>query len=99
MHKKLYFFQQIKYDMQNGYDWYEARSSGLGERFISEVEKAIDRLRENPKLFAKVHKGIRRSPVLRFPYGVFFREEEERVVVMAVAHLRRDPDFWKQRID
>ena len=85
--------------MQNGYDWYKARSSVLGEGFISEVQKAIDRLRENPKLFAKVYRGVRRSPVLRFPYEVFFREEEKRVAVMAVAHLRRDPDFWKQRID
>ncbi len=99
MQKELYFFPQIKYDMQGGYDWYEARSRGLGEEFLSEVQKAIDRLRGNPKLFAELHRGIRRSPVRRFPYGVFFREEEERLVVIAVGHLRRDPDFWKQRID
>ena len=69
---------QIKYDLQGGYDWYEAHSMGLGERFLSEVQRTMERVRENPKLFAELHRGIRRAPVQRDSHtGCFFVKRSE----------------------
>ena len=63
--------------------------------FVDAVMASIER---NPQLYPVVHKGvIRRALTRRFPYGVFFVEGERSVSVIAVAHVKRNPRFWKDR--
>ena len=45
-------------------------------------------------MFASVHGEVRRALVSRFPYGIFYRVESKRVVVLAVLHTARDPKVW-----
>jgi plasmid stabilization system protein ParE len=50
-----------------------------------------------PLLFAESYRGIRRVPVRRFPYVVYYRVEGDDTVVLAVLHGRRHPREWKKR--
>ena len=50
-----------------------------------------------PELHAEIYRGVRRSFLRQFPYAVFYRVEENRVVVIAVMHTRRDPRRWQSR--
>jgi hypothetical protein len=43
------------------------------------------------------HADIRRVPVRRFPYCVFYRVEPDRIVVLAIFHGRRNPRIWQAR--
>ncbi|WP_437739143.1 hypothetical protein WMF39_25725 [Sorangium sp. So ce1504] len=77
---------------------YERERRDLGFRFESEVDVTIRRAMENPLQFPEIEPGIRRALVRIFPYGVFFVLEEPLVLVIAVLHLHRHPDAWKERL-
>ena len=62
--------------------YYEARRSGLGERFALAVSAAVDAIADNPRQFPLRHKRLRRAGVRRLPYGIFFEIEDQRLVVV-----------------
>jgi toxin ParE1/3/4 len=78
--------------------YYEAQKVGLGLDLLSEVEKTILKIQQNPNL-GTPHRieGIRRYAIQRFPYLIFYTELEEVIWVMAIAHGKRKPNYWKQR--
>jgi plasmid stabilization system protein ParE len=84
-------------DLDEAAQWYEQRSPGLGADLVARVRDTLARVGNNPELYPEVHGGIRRAPVRRFPYGVFYRQRNDRVAVIAVFHDRRDPSIWQSR--
>jgi toxin ParE1/3/4 len=78
--------------------FYEAASVGLGEDFLDDIQHAIDTAREHPELGVEVAPGLRRILVRRFPFTVIYAAEPERVLVVAIAHQRRRPQYWKGRM-
>ena len=85
-------------DLEDAAGWYEVQRSGLGHEFLTEIYKCMQRIVDRPMQFPEVHRGIRRALAHRFPFGVFFRIDSERIVVLAVMHASRDPARWKQRV-
>jgi toxin ParE1/3/4 len=79
-------------------DWYELRRAGRGKTFAAKVRQALDRIADQPKLYAEVFQDIREVPVSGYPYRVYYREEPTQVVVLAVFHTSRDPSIWQRRI-
>ena len=84
-------------EIGEAFDWYEERVSGLGLDFILNLDAAFNAILRNPLLYPALHKNIRRALLRRFPYQVFFVYEENRVVVLAVFHGKRDPKHWRHR--
>jgi len=84
-------------DVEEAFLWYERQRRGLGEEFRAELAAALDRVAGSPGLYQVVHRRTHRALLRRFPYGVFYREYPEAVVVVAVMHVRRDPRRWKSR--
>jgi putative addiction module component (TIGR02574 family) len=84
-------------DFEDAAVWYEERRSGLSAEFRAEVDAAVALAAEQPLRFPRKHKDIRCVRVRRFPYSVFFLQEESRIVVLAVFHVRRDPRQWQSR--
>ncbi len=79
--------------------YYEAHQTNLGRRFLVSVQDALNKIATNPRIFPAVESSVRRCLVKTFSFGVLFWEQPEEIVVMAVMHLRRDPDYWKNRMD
>ena len=77
--------------------WYESKRRGLALEFIAEIDRCVSLASEHPLRFAVVREDIRRVVANRFPYSVYFRAEEHRIVVFAVFHGRRDPVIWVER--
>jgi plasmid stabilization system protein ParE len=77
--------------------WYESQRPDLGVDFIAEIERCLDAASERPTTYPAIHKDVRRVVANRFPFSVYFRAEERRIVVLAVFHGRRDPSIWQQR--
>lgn len=77
--------------------WYETEREGLGFDFDAEVHRTLERIAENPNLFPVIGRNIRRAIVDRFPYGVFFIEHEEALIVIGILHLHRAPETWETR--
>jgi toxin ParE1/3/4 len=69
----------------------------LGAEFIDAVYQAIEFVRDTRAAGAPIREGLRRWLVRRFPYSVIYREEDDRMYVLAIAHHRRRPDYWRER--
>jgi plasmid stabilization system protein ParE len=65
--------------------------------FIAEIERCVDAAAERPTTYAAIYKDVRRVVANRFPFSVYFRAEERRIVVLAVFHGRRNPVIWQDR--
>jgi toxin ParE1/3/4 len=76
--------------------FYEAARSGLGV-FLDDIQHAIDTVRTHPELSESVASGFRRILVRRFPFSIIYAVEPEGVVILAIAHQRRSPEYWKGR--
>jgi plasmid stabilization system protein ParE len=78
--------------------WYEEREPGLGEEFLSEVDRAVQALRESA-LFHRIRfADVRRAPIHRFKfYGIYFTVYEQEVWVLAIFHGRRHPRRLEER--
>ena len=76
---------------------YEAQQRGLSASFIAAVERAVWFLRTYPEAGAPIGGSYRRVLVRRFPYAVVYRLDPEGAFVVAVAHVRRRPGYWRHR--
>ena len=79
-------------------DWYAQRSPRAAERFLDEVDAALDQISRNPEQFTSYYFGTRRMVLRRFPFVVIFREAAVRVEIIAIAHGRRRPGYWHDRL-
>jgi len=77
--------------------WYEARSPAAAEAFVVEVDRAIERILDDPDRPPVYMLGTRAVLLRRFPYLVVFRRTETGVQVIAIAHGRRRPGYWRSR--
>jgi toxin ParE1/3/4 len=76
---------------------YEARQADLGKRFLASVQDATNSILINPRLYPVVDLDVRRCLTKVFPFGVLFRIGPDEIVIVAVMHLARHPDYWKHR--
>ena len=82
----------------DAYAWYASRSEKVAAAFLAELDRVIARIGEDPASLPFHLHGTRRCPFRRFPYQVIFRERAEVVQVVAVAHGRRRPSYWRSRL-
>lgn len=85
-------------EFDNAIAYYEAQKVGLGLDLLSEVEQVLGNIQQNPNLGTQhTIAQVRRYVLQRFPYLVFYVEFEEFIWIIAIAHGRRKPDYWKKR--
>jgi plasmid stabilization system protein ParE len=79
--------------------WYANRSKRAAQRFVGELEAAIAAITESPDRWPEFDCGTRRVILRCFPYLVIYRVQPDRVEILAVAHGRRRPSYWRGRAD
>jgi len=86
-------------EVEHAASWYDGERTGLGLEFIAALDHTFEDLlgsaERNP--IWMTGKPYRRVLLRRFPYMVLYRVEPERVVIVAVAHVRRSPGTWLGR--
>jgi plasmid stabilization system protein ParE len=95
--RQVRFTRAAQREMDDAYDWYEAQLPGLGTEFLTEIDKAVRRIAAFPFSCVEVCPSVRRCLTGRFPYGVVYGLEDETIVIVAVAHLHREPHYWVER--
>jgi len=78
--------------------WYEAKEPGLGRHLRDEVAHVVSRIAEDPMLWREREGGYRRVNCPVFPYFVAYLIREQRVIIAAVGHGHRRPNYWKSRL-
>ncbi len=89
--------KEAELDIDAQFDFYEQKRRGLGHDFLLCVEEALDKLHRNPLIYRKLHKELRRLPIRRFPYRVFYLVQDQHITVIAIFHARKDPSSWVER--
>jgi len=77
--------------------WYESAVPALGECFVAAVETAIHLLAGHRELGQEIESGFRHFVLAEFPHSVIYRLEPECVWVVAIAHHKRAPGYWRER--
>ncbi len=77
--------------------YYNQRVPGLGDEFVDEIEAGIEVILRGPDVWRIVEDDVRRYLVKRFPYGIYYTIEDGVVLIWAIKHLHRHPDYWKGR--
>src|SRR5437016_5943856 len=79
--------------------WYRERSERAAADFILEIDRAIAKILKAPHRWPEFDPGYRRLLLTRFPYWIIYREKTAySIEVMAIAHIRRRPGYWRYRI-
>jgi plasmid stabilization system protein ParE len=95
---KLHYAPEARAEVIAAAEYYEGCQQGLGRRFVNAVEAAVERVRAHPRLYPFIRRPFRRCPVRNFPHGIIYRLDGEQIFVAAVAHGRRRPGYWLDRV-
>ena len=96
---KVFFFEDAKIEYEEAIAYYDRQRLDLGKEFSEEIEKTIERISTDPTSWEKVTKTIHRCRTRKYPYGLLYEVQGEKIVIVAVMHLRRKPGYWKDRIE
>jgi plasmid stabilization system protein ParE len=77
--------------------FYESRLVGLGTAFSAEVKTSVGFILAHPEAGSPLGRKLRKHVVRRFPYSLIYRHGEQSIYIVAVAHHRRRPGYWKNR--
>jgi plasmid stabilization system protein ParE len=91
---KVIFTKLAKLELQDAVAYYELELSGLGKRFKEDVKKAILRIVEYPNAWSIERNEVRKCLLHTFPYKILYSIEEDHILIIAVAHQHRKPDYW-----
>ena len=95
---RVEFHPQAEAEFISASRYYEDQAEGLGLDFISSVQGAYQWILEYPESGRPFGRRLRRVLVPRFPYGLLYHVDPQRIFIVAVAHLHRRPGYWQSRI-
>jgi toxin ParE1/3/4 len=86
-------------DLEEATVFYFQEDPNLEIRFAECIDKAIDQITRHPQSWPIVEDEVRRYVVNIFPYSLLYSIERDHVLIVAVAHHSREPDYWKGRLE
>jgi toxin ParE2 len=95
---RIRFLETAEIELDEVIRYYNHEAPGLGKAFLSEVLNSLDRIAKFPEAWHPCSKRTRRCQTRRFPYGIIYQIRQEEILVVAVANLHREPDYWEDRI-
>ena len=96
---KVEFHPAASDEVEDSAAHYDELISGLGTRFIEEVERASELLERHPEIGQQIDQAIRHFVLADFSHSLIYAIEPGLVWVLAVAHHNRRPGYWKDRLE
>lgn len=92
---QIRFLEPAQYELDEAVDYYNAQVPDLGLAFLHEVLASLDRVKQYPDAWQFISKNARRCQLHRFPYGIIYAKLEDVLLIIAIGHLHRSPEYWK----
>ena len=100
MSKKLILTKDAQQNLDGACQWYQKQNQGLEQEFIRCVDAKLSEISRHPLHYQVVYnKRVHRAITNRFPFSIYFVNEEESITVFAILHQRRSPNSWKTRTE
>jgi toxin ParE2 len=96
--KPIRLLQIAQIELDEAIVYYESQLPGLGVEFLDEFLSCTARIRLFPEAWHLFNKGTRRCLLRRFPYGIIYSISTTEILIFAIAHLHRKPEYWQDRI-
>ena len=91
------FLEPAYKEYQEAIEFYNLQSDGLGNKFRDEIDKTISIIKNYPESFTQYTQHTRKAVVNIFPYNIFYSLRDNRIIVIAIAHQHRKPNYWNKR--
>lgn len=98
MQAQIRFHPEVADDIRGSYKWYEEQLSGLGGKFLDELEEGFGAIQNFPDTWANFHYGFRRYILNKFPFSIVYKTAHGKIYIVAVMHNSRKPHYWADRI-
>lgn len=93
---KARFLSTAEVELAAAITYYAGEESGLGSRFLLEVEATVRLIEAHPLAWMPLSPRARRCRVKHFPYGLIYQVRTEEILIVSVMDLRRDPKRWEE---
>jgi plasmid stabilization system protein ParE len=97
MNRRIILSPDAEADISSAIAWYQLVELSLGSRFEAATRATLKRITRFPYQFPIIEGTLRRAPLKRFRYAIYFSVEKEGMFVQAVVHERRNDSVWKDR--
>ena len=94
---RVSFHEFAERELNDAALYYEQESTGLGVKFLDEIEGYIDAIIKHPNAGKRVRGQVRRRILRRFPYGILYSVKHDGIRVLAIMNLKRRPLYWVGR--
>lgn len=98
MSRSFAFHPEARLEFREAVKFYESERRGVGLELSKAVRSAIDYVLEHPLSGSPAEAGTRRKVLAHFPYTLIYLFEDAEVTIIAVAHQRRRPGYWRERL-
>jgi plasmid stabilization system protein ParE len=92
------FLTLAQQEIDEAFVWFNERTEGKGIEFLDELDRVVRLVKAYPLASIEIEPEIRRCLFARFPYSLIYGIDEDTIVVVAVAHARRSPRYWVDRL-
>ncbi len=97
MNRGIAFHSLAEEELNDALAFYYAERPALGHAFLKEVSRGLDQILTFPEAAPLVNRVVRRKLLWRFPYGIIYSVTPEMIWILAVAHQKRRPFYWRDR--
>ena len=84
-------------EFESSADWYAERSLSSVRNFLVAVDLGVAEISKDPHRFLWVDKRHQACSVAKFPFQIVFRHDNDHIYIVAIAHAKRRPGYWKKR--
>jgi len=91
------FLPIAKLELDDAIGYYELQLEGLGRRYKEEVRTSLQRISIFPNAWAIIRPNIKKCVMHKFPYNILYSIDEDTILIIAIAHHHRRPDYWVER--
>ncbi len=95
---KILFHELAGKELLEARDYYDDLVFGLGEKFIVEIERCLSIIKTNPLAYPIIKENVHKAVVLKFPFSILYRLDNNAIYILAVMHQKRKPRYWAERI-
>ena len=94
---RLIYHPKAEAELIEAAQFYEARVPQLGGQFLAAADRALSVILQAPERWRIIEADVRRYSMRRFPFFIYYRVLDDHLRILAFAHHRRHPNYWRHR--
>ena len=94
----IIFIEKAKLEFEDHVLYYELENSELGDLLKNEIKRILNILIKYPKIGSNEKYGLKSLLLHKFPLKLIYSIENANILILAIAHQQRDPEYWTNRL-